>query len=114
MLGAVGVGMQTGMASFALLGGLICWAIFSVVVRREEAFLHSRFGPAYARYCVRTPRFWPRFDLYDDGAGAGVFTTRSLKKTLRDGAVFLLALPITEVIENLHEAGVLPALFSLY
>jgi protein-S-isoprenylcysteine O-methyltransferase Ste14 len=114
MLGAVGVGMQTGMASFAVLGGLICWAIFAVVVRREEAFLHGRFGPAYARYCARTPRFWPRLDLYDDGAGAGVFTTRSMKKTLRDGAVFLLALPFTEVIENLHEAGLLPALVSLY
>ena len=114
MLGAVGVGMQTGMASFAVLGGLICWAIFAVVVRREEAYLHGRFGPAYARYCARTPRFWPRFDLYDDGAGAGVFTTRSLRKTLRDGAVFLLALPLTEVIENLHEAGLLPTLVSLY
>jgi len=114
MLGAVGVGLQTGMASFALLCGLICWAIFAVVVRREEAFLHGRFGPAYARYCARTPRFWPRFDRYDDGAGAGVFTTRSLKKTLRDGAVFLLALPLTEVIENLHEAGLLPVLVSLY
>jgi protein-S-isoprenylcysteine O-methyltransferase Ste14 len=114
MLGAVGVGMQTGMASFALLCGLICWAIFAVVVRREEAFLHGRFGPAYARYCVRTPRFWPRFDLYDDGSGGGVFTTRSLKKTLRDGAVFFLALPLTEVFENLHEAGVLRALVSLY
>lgn len=114
MLGAVGVGMQTGMASFALLCGLICWAIFAVVVRREEAFLHGRFGPAYGRYCARTPRFWPRFDRYDEGAGAGVFTTRSLKRTLRDGAVFLLALPLTEAIENLHEAGLLPALVSLY
>jgi protein-S-isoprenylcysteine O-methyltransferase Ste14 len=114
MIGAVGVGLQTGMASFALLCGLICWAIFAVVVRREEAFLHGRFGPIYARYCARTPRFWPRFDRYDEGAGAGFFTTRSLKKTLRDGAVFLLALPLTELIENLHEAGVLPALISLY
>jgi protein-S-isoprenylcysteine O-methyltransferase Ste14 len=114
MLGAVGVGMQTGMASFALLCGLICWAIFAVVVRREEAFLHGRFGPAYARYCARTPRFWPRFGLYDEGAGAGVFTTRSLKKTLRDGAVFFVALPLTEVIENLHEVGLLPALVSFY
>jgi protein-S-isoprenylcysteine O-methyltransferase Ste14 len=114
MLGAVGVGMQTGMASFAIACGLICWAIFAAVVRREEAFLHGRFGPAFARYCARTPRFWPRFDRYDDGAGVGVFTTHSLKKTLRDGAVFLLALPITEVIENLHEAGLLPALVSLY
>jgi protein-S-isoprenylcysteine O-methyltransferase Ste14 len=114
MLGAVGVGMQTGMASFAVLCGLICWAIFALVVRREEAFLLGRFGPAYARYCDRTPRFWPRVDRYDDGDGRGAFTTLSLKRTLRDGAVFLLALPLTEGIENLHEAGLLPALVSLY
>lgn len=114
ILGAVGVGMQTGMLTFAALGGLICWAIFAVVARREEAFLRGRFGAAYDRYCARVPRFWPRLDLYEDGAGGGTFTTRSLKKTLRDGAVFFLALPLTEVIEELHEAGRLPALLSLF
>jgi len=114
MLGAVGVGMQTGMFAFVFLGGLVCWAIFAVVVRREEAFLTERFGPAYARYCARTPRFWPRLSLYDDPAGGGVFTSRSLGRTLRDGAVLLLALPVTEAIEILHESGRLQALVLLF
>jgi protein-S-isoprenylcysteine O-methyltransferase Ste14 len=114
MLGAVGIGMQTGMLAFGLLGGLICWAIFAVVVRREEAFLAQRFGPAYARYCARTPRFWPRLSLYDDPAGGGYFTSRSLGQTLRDGAVLLLALPVTEAIEILHESGRLQAVVLLF
>ncbi len=42
------------------------WAVLSlpllyVIVVLEERELHQRFGPAYAEYCRRVPRFFPRW-----------------------------------------------------
>jgi len=43
-------------AAYAAGAAVLC----TVQARREEAFLLSRHGPAYAAYLARTGRFWPR------------------------------------------------------
>lgn len=114
VIGAAGLGLQTGMLTFAVLCGALCWIIFSVVVRREERFLQDRFGQAYSAYRATTPRFLPDFRKYDEGTVRYEFDPQALWRTLRDGLLFLIAIPITEIIEILHESGNLPDLLTAF
>lgn len=114
VIGAVGVGLQTGMVTFALIGGGLTALVFAWVVGREEAHLAGLFGDEYAAYCARTPRFLPRPALYRDDGPAQEFEIAALGRTLRDAGVFLLAVPLTEALEALHMMGWLPNLLTLY
>jgi protein-S-isoprenylcysteine O-methyltransferase Ste14 len=114
ILGAVGVGLQTGMVTFALLGGAIAALVFGWVVPREEAHLGDLFGEEYARYCARTPRFLPRPSLYRDDGPTQEFEIAALGRTLRDATPFLAAILLTEGIEALHLEGWLPHVLTLY
>jgi protein-S-isoprenylcysteine O-methyltransferase Ste14 len=111
-IGAFGVGAQTGSITIAVLFVLAAMLVFSLTVRREEAYLGQEFGDAYARYKARTPRFWPRFSLWRDEAELTVRPSLFLL-TLRDGLVFLLAIPIFELIELGQADRWLTVLFHL-
>lgn len=114
VLGAVGVGLQTGMLTFAVLGGALTALVFALVVRREEAHLAGLFGEDYARYCAGTPRFLPRPSLYCDDGPTVEFEVAALGRTLRDAAPFLAAILLTEAAEALHMMGWLPRLAIFY
>lgn len=114
IIGTIGIGLQTGMLTFALLFGFITWLIFFVVVRQEERYLENHFGATYDAYSATTPRFVPRFSRYSDGTDRYQFDPGALRRTFRDGTLFLLALPLTEILEEMHEANQLPALLSAF
>lgn len=114
ILGAVGIGLQTGMLTFAVIGGLVTWAIFAWVVRREERFLSATFGPDYAAYCARTPRFLPQLSLFDNGGDVHSFSSARLWHTFRDSSLFFLIIPLTELLEAAHDFGWLPAMLTAY
>ncbi|MBP7000829.1 isoprenylcysteine carboxylmethyltransferase family protein [Amaricoccus sp.] len=113
-LGAVGVGLQTGMLTFAAIGGAVTALVFALVVEREEAHLAGLFREDYARYCARTPRFLPRLSLYRDDGPTMEFEIAALGRTLRDAAPFLAAILLTEAAEALHMMGWLPNWLTLY
>ena len=111
-MGAFGVGAQTSSLVLATLFLVLTVAVFYATVRREEAWLSEAFGQTYADYCARTPRFWPDFSKWHDEGmleiKPGFFLT-----TLRDGLVFLLAIPLFESVERLQDMGWLTALIRL-
>ena len=111
-MGAFGVGAQTGSLVLATLFLVLTVAVFYATVRREEAWLSEAFGQTYADYCARTPRFWPDFSKWHDEGmleiKPGFFLT-----TLRDGLVFLLAVPLFESVEKLQNIGWLASLIHL-
>jgi protein-S-isoprenylcysteine O-methyltransferase Ste14 len=111
-LGAFGVGAQTGSISLALLFTAIAFAVFHFTIRREEAWLLDAFGQPYADYMKRTPRIGPNFAAWKDSATIEV-RPRFFLITLRDGLVFLLAVPIFESIDKLQTLGWLAPLVRL-
>lgn len=110
-LGAFGVGAQTGSLVVAVVFAAAAYVVFRVVVGREEAFLLQAFGSPYEAYLSRT-RFLPNLSLWRD---ADVLSIRPVffLRTVRDGLVFLLAVPVFESLELLQRVGGFTSLFQL-
>lgn len=110
--GAFGVGAQTGSLVVAVVFAAAAYGVFRVVVGREEAFLVQAFGPPYEAYVSSTPRFLPNLSLWRD---ADVLSIRPVffLRTVRDGLVFLLAVPVFESLELLQRVGGFTSLFQL-
>ncbi|MGB6118554.1 MAG: isoprenylcysteine carboxylmethyltransferase family protein [Mesorhizobium sp.] len=109
---AAGVGAQIGSWVMAIIFGVLCWAAFTVVIRREEKFLASELGQTFRDYLASTPRFFPNPLLYRDRPEV-TFKPSVWNRTLMDGLVFVLAVPIFEAIEYGQQTGFLPILLHL-
>lgn len=111
-LGVIGIGMQsTSLVIFCILvGGFMLY--YPSVVRREEAFLRHKFGPAYDDYCARVPRWIPRF-LQWKTTEVVELKPKFLLNSMLDGVVFLLPFMFFELLEQLRETGMISPLFQL-
>ena len=103
-IGAFGIGAQSGSITIGLGFVLAAMVVFYLTVQREERFLQHEFGAVYAAYKARTPRFWPRFSLWRDEDQLTVRPTLFVT-TIRDGLVFLLAIPVFELIDTGQATG---------
>ena len=107
--GALGVGAQTGSMVIACLFVLIAVIVFHFTIAKEEAWLSAEFGAAYRDYMARTPRCGPDFSKWRDEENPSI-KPRFFLTTIRDGLVFLLAIPIFEGVDMAQAAGWLPVL----
>lgn len=112
IIGATGVGAQSGSVLIALICGLIALVVFRVVVGQEEKVLIDRYGDTYRAFMARVPRFFPKPSLWTDDATLTIRPPRVVM-TFADALVFLLAIPIAEGFEHLQDIGVLPVLLTL-
>lgn len=110
--GVAGIGAVSGMVSITLLLMLAFAGYYSVVVRREEAYLLARHGQDYARYGARTARWLPRFEQWSEPSEI-LLRPRHLATTMRDSAWFLVAFPAIELLEYFQEQDLLPVLIYL-
>lgn len=111
-IAAAGVGAQMGSFTAMIGFGLLCAFAFHIVILREERFLSEVMGASYKDYLARVPRFVPNLSLYSEG-DTGSFKPRLLLTTLLDGLVFLVAMPVFEMIDGAQIAGTLPVLFRV-
>lgn len=112
IIGAVGAGAQAGGFTVALVAGFLTWAVFLRMSQIEEANMVEIFGPRYLDYVMRVPRFLPNLSLYHSRKSLEVFPRR-IRVTFFDAAIFFAAVPIMELFDYLHDAGILPTLFRL-
>ncbi len=112
IIGGAGVGAQLGSFLLAAVAGLLAWLVFFLVALKEEEALSAAFGESYRRYLERVPRFLPRWRLWRDVETLEI-RPRVVLMTFVDACVFLVAIPIAEGFEFLHDIGALPVLLRL-
>ncbi len=111
-VGAFGIGAQTGSVVLALMFTALTIVVFHYTIKREEAWLLNAFGETYADYRACVPKCGPAFRLWRDEADL-VVRPQFFVTTLRDGLVFLLAVPVFEGIGMLQHLGWLAPLIRL-
>ena len=110
-IGAVGVGRNRAASpTCSYLERYRCRS--STFVLEEKRFLAAAFPDAFAAYAARVPRFWPRLSVWDD-AGELLVKPRLVHRTFLDASLFLLAVPITDLIDWGQHLGWLPVLVYL-
>lgn len=109
IVGAAGIGAQTGSVLTALLAGGFALAVFTIVVGREEGFLAAAFGDEFAGYAARVPRFLPDPAQWQE-ADELVVRPRLVRRTFLDACVFLLAAPLTALMDWVRDVAGLPIL----
>lgn len=112
MLGAFGIGAQSGSIILASAVAVAIFAVFRSVVMREEAFLAGAFDVEFARYADQVPRFLPHFSRWKDAKDLTV-SPPLVVRTFLDATLFLLAIPAAEILEELQNHGTIPVLLRL-
>ncbi len=79
---------------------------YPFVIRSEERRLEMLFGVEFSRYKERVPAFIPNPFIFRTG-GKAPADARRMAKTLLDGSIFLLFIPLAYVIERLQASGLL-------
>ena len=110
-IGAVGIGFSSErlVVLAVLVVGFLLY--YPQVVSGEENYMRGVHGEAYTEYEARTPRFIPNPSLFRE-PDTYVVNAGAYRKTFYDTVFFILVFVAIEIIEKLHDAGILPVLFK--
>ena len=111
-LGAVGVGLatETLLVPAIILIGFFLY--YPQTIRQEEAMLIDRHGSAYLKYKETTPAFFPNPKLFREPETYQVYP-RIFRRHAFDTLWFIWLVGIIEIIEALHNMGILPVFFKI-
>jgi protein-S-isoprenylcysteine O-methyltransferase Ste14 len=112
LLGAVGIGLLT--ENVAVLAILFVFFIiyYPFVIAAEEHILLTKHDREYEEYMAAVPRFIPRWSLLKEPLTFSVHTA-IYRRTFFEAIWFIWAFIPLEIIERLHEAGILPVFFRI-
>ena len=113
LTGAVGVGLCTESLTIPAVVIVLFAVAYPSVIRSEEDRLAQRFGEPYQDYRRRTPAFFLRISLLHEPA-TYVVNPRVFRRNMFDALWFVWLVGILEIVEEMHEIGLLPILFKLY
>jgi protein-S-isoprenylcysteine O-methyltransferase Ste14 len=106
-MGAVGIGLASeNLWVLAILAGAFLF-YYPLVMRAEETELTAKFGQAYLSYARNVPRFLlRRFHLHEPEVYPA--KPRLFRKSLLDVMWFFWFFMILQLIERLHNMGIVP------
>ncbi|MGB6008425.1 methyltransferase family protein [Castellaniella sp.] len=113
ILAVFGMGLQTGSLVIGLVLAVLASVIFRWIVGEEEILLRQAFGASYEAYCRQTPRFLPRWSLWQSPQHVTV-DLHGVWKTVRDALPYFLSIPVFEAIEAAQQAGWVHVYFFLF
>jgi hypothetical protein len=113
LIGGVGVGLvtETLLIPFGIL--ILFLIYYPIVIRDEEKRLLNLHGDKYAAYRKKTPYLIPDLSLFKEPETYTV-DTKIFRKNIFRALWFVWIVGIIEIIEALHEAGILPVFFMVY
>ena len=112
IIGAFGMGAQSGGVTAAVVSGFVTWIILSMLSERDDENMVELFGARYFHYMMRVPAFAPDFSLYR-GLSSLTLGPRQIAVICFDAMIFFASIPVMEMFDHLHESGVLPTLLWL-
>lgn len=113
MIGGVGVGLttETLLIPFGIL--ILFLLYYPMVIKDEEKRLFNLHGDKFNAYCKKTPAFIPKSSLLEE-PGTYVVNPKIFKKNIFGALWFVWLVGILEVLEELHEANILPTYFTIF
>ena len=111
-LGFMGVGLATETVTLAVAITGFFAILYPIIIRREERFLHLKFGAAFADYVGRVPRFFPAFSRFLEPE-SWVVDTRLFRRTMLDVVWFVWLVALIELVEAIHELGIIKPWIAL-
>jgi hypothetical protein len=110
---SLGIGFCTKTVTIPAIVAIVMAVLYSQQIKREERRLLQQFGPDYEHYLTAVPRFFPRHCHYQE-ADMVLISPRPFRAGLFGIAFLLILIGILELLHGLHQAGLLPVLFSIY
>jgi protein-S-isoprenylcysteine O-methyltransferase Ste14 len=112
-IGTLGIALQTEMITFVVIAIFGFAFLYSIIIKGEEKKLLEIHGKEFEEYCKRVPRFFPKFSLYTEPE-TYQFNTLRYRRAFMEGMWFVIIYPVLEIIEQLHNHGILPAFFKIW
>lgn len=113
LLGGLGIGLATKTFTIPVIILLGFILFYPLLMDHEEKSLNKIFGKEFQSYFQRTPKFFPKFSLFNTpeecNVGIKVFTRALIRSFF-----FIWMIGLLELIGGFQQSGIVPTLFSLY
>ena len=113
LLGGLGIGLATETLTVPVIILIGFILFYPLLMDHEEKSLSKIFGKEFQSYFQRTPKFFPKFSLFNTpeecNVGIKVFTRELIRSFF-----FIWMIGLLELMEVIQQSGTVPTLFSLY
>jgi len=113
LLGGLGIGLATETLTIPIIILIGFILFYPLQMDHEEKSLSKVFGKEFQSYLQRTPKFFPKFSLFNTpeecNVGIKIFTRALIRSFF-----FIWMIGLLELIEGIQQSGIVPTLFSLY